>query len=56
MKDAVRINLEGLSYGKDIRRKIEHEFSEILRLLNFNVKVTIFLEDGMLMVEYFFKS
>ena len=23
---------------KDIRRKIEHEFSEILRLLNFNVK------------------
>ena len=38
MKDAVRINLEGLSYGKDIRRKIEHEFSEILRLLNFNVK------------------
>ena len=38
MKDAVRINLEGLSYGKDIRRKIEHEFSEILRLLNFNIK------------------
>ena len=38
MKDAVRINLEGLSYGKNIRRKIEHEFSEILRLMNFNIK------------------
>jgi len=38
MKDPVRINLEGLPYGKDIRRKIEHEFGDILRLLNFNVK------------------
>ena len=38
MRDPVRINLEGLPFGKDVRRKIETEFSEILRLLNFNVK------------------
>ena len=38
MRDPVRINLEGLPFGKDVRRKIETEFSEILRLMNFNVK------------------
>ena len=38
MRDPVRINLEGLAFGKDVRRKIETEFKEILRLLNFNIK------------------
>jgi hypothetical protein len=38
LKDAVRVNLIDLPYGKDIRRKIEDEFQEVLRLLNFNTK------------------
>ncbi len=38
MKDPVRINLDNLPFGKDIRRQIESEFKEILRLLNFNIK------------------
>ena len=38
LKDAVRINVQDLPYGKDVRRKIEDEFVEILRLLNFNTR------------------
>ena len=38
MKDAVRINLTDLPYGKEVRRKIEDEFVEVLKLLNFNTK------------------
>ena len=38
MKDAVKLNLENLPYGKDVRRKIENEFAEVLRMLNFNTK------------------
>ena len=56
MRDPVRINLEGLPFGKDVRRKIETEFSEILRLMNFNVKGHDILEDGTLMVEFFIKK
>jgi len=38
LKDAVRVNVDGLPYGNDIRRKIEDEFKEVLKLLNFNTK------------------
>jgi hypothetical protein len=38
LKDAVKLNLENLPYGKDVRRKIENEFAEVLRMLNFNTK------------------
>ena len=38
LKDAVKLNLENLPYGKDVRRKIEDEFQEILRLMGFNTK------------------
>ena len=38
MKDAVKLNLENLPYGKDVRRKIENEFMEVLRMLDFNTK------------------
>jgi len=38
LKQPVRVNTENLSYGKDIRAKIETEFSNILRLMNFNTK------------------
>ena len=37
-KEAVRVNVENLPYGKDVRRKIEDEFKEVLRLMNFNTK------------------
>ena len=37
-KDAVRVNISDLPYGKDVRRKIENEFKEVLKLLNFNTK------------------
>ena len=38
MKDAIRLNLEALPFGKDVRRKIEDEFKEVLRLMNFHTK------------------
>ena len=38
LKDAVKLNLENLPYGKDVRRKIEDEFKEVLRLMNFNTR------------------
>src|SRR5210317_2194644 len=37
-KQPVRLLLDNLPYGKDIRRKIEDEFSNILELMNFNTK------------------
>ena len=52
LKDAVRVNVDNLPYGKDVRRKIEDEFGNVLNLLNFNTKGTTFLEDGMLMVVF----
>jgi len=38
LKDAVRVNVEGLPYGKEVRRKIEDEFKNVLRMLNFNTR------------------
>jgi hypothetical protein len=37
-KEAVRVNVNNLPYGKDVRRKIEDEFKEVLRLMMFNTK------------------
>jgi hypothetical protein len=38
MKDAVRVNVENLPYGKEVRKKIEDEFKTVLRLLSFSTK------------------
>ena len=38
LKESVRVDTENLPYGKDIRRGIESEFSDILKLMNFNTK------------------
>src|SRR5210317_898416 len=38
LKDAVRINLTDLPYGREVRTKIEDEFIEVLKLMNFNTK------------------
>ena len=38
MRDAVKLNMENLPYGAEVRRKIEDEFKEILRLLHFNTR------------------
>ena len=38
LKESVRVNTDNLPYGKDIRRRIEDEFSGILKLMNFNTK------------------
>ena len=38
LKEAVRVNTDNLPYGKDIRRRIENEFSDILKLMNFKTK------------------
>jgi len=37
-KDSVLPDLTNLPYGKDVRRKIEDEFKNILLLMNFNTK------------------
>jgi len=37
-KQPVRLLLDNLPYGKDIRRKIEDEFEVVLELMNFNTK------------------
>ena len=38
LKDAIRLKLEEVPFGKEVRRKIEDEFKEVLRLMNFNTK------------------
>ena len=38
LKDAVRVIFNDIPYGRDIQRKIEDEFQEVLRLMNFNTK------------------
>ena len=38
LKDAIRLKLDEVPFGKEVRRKIEDEFQEILRLMNFNTK------------------
>jgi hypothetical protein len=35
---AVKVNVENLPYGPDVRKKIEDEFNEVLRLMQFNTK------------------
>ena len=37
-KDSVHIDLSNLAFGKDVRRRIEEEFKNILLLLDFNTK------------------
>ena len=37
-KQAVQLNTNNVPYGRDIRRKIEEEFTEVLRLLQFNTR------------------
>ena len=38
LKDAVRVQLDNLPYGKEVKKRIDDEFRGILRLLNFNTK------------------
>src|SRR6056300_164729 len=38
LKDAVRVNISNLPYGAEVRRRVEDEFKECLRLLNFNTR------------------
>jgi len=38
LKDAVRVNISNLPYGAEVRRRVEDEFKECLRLMNFNTK------------------
>jgi hypothetical protein len=38
LKSPVRLDLENVKYGRDVKRKIEDEFSNILHMLRFNSK------------------
>ena len=38
LKDAIRLKLDQVPFGNEIKRKIEDEFQEVLRLMNFNTK------------------
>jgi len=38
LKDAIRLKIEEIPFGKEVRRKIEDEFKEVLRLMAFNTK------------------
>jgi hypothetical protein len=38
LRDAVRVNISNLPYGAEVRRKVEDEFREVLKLLNFNTR------------------
>ena len=38
LKDAVKLRLDTLPFGNEIKRKVEDEFQEVLRLMNFNTK------------------
>ena len=38
LKDAIRVSLDEVPFGDVVRRKIEDEFKEVLRLMNFDTK------------------
>ena len=38
LKDAIRLKLDNVPFGSEVRKKIEDEFQEVLRLINFNTK------------------
>ena len=38
LKDAIRLKLDNVPFGSEVRKKIEDEFQEVLRLMNFNTK------------------
>jgi len=37
LKDAIRLKIEEIPFGKEVRRKIEDEFKEVLRLIFLSV-------------------
>ena len=37
-KDPVRVDLSDTSFSDDVKRKVENEFKEVLRLMNFSTK------------------
>ena len=41
-KQSVKVVTDNLNYSSAIKQKIEQEFSEVLRLLQFNTEDTIF--------------
>ena len=38
LKDAIRLKLDNVPFGSEVRKQIEDEFQEVLRLMNFNTK------------------
>ena len=38
LKDAVKLDLDNVEYGKEIKSKIDNEFKQVLKLLNFSTK------------------
>ena len=38
LKDAVKADLSGVEYGVEIKKKIDSEFKEVLRLMNFGTR------------------
>jgi hypothetical protein len=38
LKDAIKLDLSEVKYGNEIKRKIDAEFHEVLRLMNFNTR------------------
>ena len=38
LKDAVKLDLGNLDFGLEIKKKIDNEFKEVLRLMNFNTR------------------
>jgi len=38
LKDAIRLKMDNVPFGSEVKRKIEDEFQDVLRLMNFNTK------------------
>jgi len=38
LKDAIRLKMDNVPFGTEVKRKIEDEFQDVLRLMNFNTK------------------
>ena len=51
---SVSVSLDKLMISDNIKMKVRDEFDEVLRLLNFDEKDTIFFADGMLTEEFTF--
>ena len=51
-QQSVQLDLSKIEYSDSVKKKIRDSFSEVLKLLQFDIKDTIYFVDGMLIIDY----